>query len=589
MLLRSLLRTKNLDEILASADDQRGLRRALGAFSLTMLGIGAIIGAGIFSSVGTAAAGGADHLGAGPALIISFILTAIACGFAGLCYAELASMVPVSGSAYTYAYATLGELVAWIIGWDLIIEYAVGNVAVAISWSGYFQELLRGIGMEMPTWLGVDYRTASQAATRVAEVVASGADPVATLGESIVRLAGVLAGAPRILGTPIIFNLPAFLIVMLVTWILVIGIRESARFNTAMVILKLGLIGFFVVLGAFYVEPANWTPFAPNGFHGIATAAAIIFFAYIGFDAVSTAAEETRNPKRDMPIAILGSLAVCTVIYIGVAIVLTGMLPWDQLGTAEPLATAFANLGMNWAAGVIALGAVFATTSVLVVFQLGQPRIFFSMARDGLLPGWAARIHPRYRTPHVTTWITGILVAFFAAIANLDEVVQLTNIGTLFAFILVCIGVTVLRLKDPGRERPFRVPLGPWIIPALGAACCLFLMIYLPPASWWRFVGWLVLGAAIYSAYGYSRSIIGRAAGRPAVTPASMRIAAAGFLVVAIGLFVLPHDLGPFALAGALSDATAAEHARALWGALAIAAGAVAVTAGFWRLARKGN
>ncbi|HEX5758603.1 MAG TPA: amino acid permease [Thermoanaerobaculia bacterium] len=579
-MLRGLFRTKSLNAILASTEAPgAGLKRSLGAVQLTMLGIGAVIGAGIFSTVGTAAAGGGDHLGAGPALIVSFMITALTCGFAALCYAEFASMVPVSGSAYTYSYATLGELVGWIIGWDLIIEYAVGNVAVAISWSGYFQELLRGFGLELPKWLGTDYRTAFQAAEQVASARAGGVDP-ATLGIAVERAAQALVDAPRLLGFPLVFNLPAFLIVMLVTCVLVVGIRESAWFNTSMVALKLAIIGFFVVLGAFYVKPENWTPFAPNGFAGIAGAAAIIFFAYIGFDAVSTAAEETRNPKRDMPIAILGSLAVCTVIYIAVAAVLTGMLPWRQLGTAEPLATAFSGLGMTWPAFIISLGAVFATTSVLVVFQLGQPRIFFSMARDGLLPAWAARVHPRYRTPHVTTWVTGIVVAVFAGLANINEVVELTNIGTLFAFLLVCVGVTVLRYKDPARPRGFRVPFGPWVVPMLGAASCLFLMVYLPPASWWRFIGWLVLGMAVYLFYGYSHSAVGREAGRPARTTGAQETAALGFLLAAAGLFFIPHDAGPAELLREAATTGAEGHWRALIGLSLLAVGIVLAAAG---------
>jgi len=577
-----LMRKKSLDEILAApeAAHGQGLKRNLSAFSLTMLGIGAVIGAGIFSSVGTAAAGGADHLGAGPALILSFVLTAIACGFAALCYAELAAMVPISGSAYTYSYATLGELVAWIIGWDLIIEYAVGNIAVAISWSGYFQELLRGFGIHWPVWLGLDYRTAAQSAASVAAAIAAGKDPVAELGAATVRMAQALADAPHIGSFALVFNLPAFLIVMLITVILVRGIRESAAFNSWMVGLKLAIIAFFLAMGAFYVKPENWTPFAPNGFRGIAGAAAIIFFAYIGFDAVSTASEESKNPQRDMPIAILGSLAVCTVIYIAVAAVLTGMLPWNQLGTAEPLATAFSSLGMNWPALVISLGAVFATTSVLLVFQLGQPRIFFSMGRDGLLPSWAARVHPKYRTPYITTWITGWFVAVLAGFANIDEIVQLTNIGTLFAFVLVCIGVSVLRVKDPDRHRPFRVPGGTFLVPTLGALCCIFLMVYLPPASWWRFIGWLVFGAAIYAAYGYSSSVLGRKAGRPAKRPAFMTWMAYGFLLCGIGLFVIPHNAGLGQLIAEALDAASGDHLRALVGLGFVLVGVAAVALG---------
>jgi APA family basic amino acid/polyamine antiporter len=578
-LLQGIFRTKSLNAILASTENpENQLRRSLGAFQLTLLGIGAIIGAGIFSTVGTAAAGGAEHPGAGPGIVLSFVLTAITCGFAALCYAEFASMVPVSGSAYTYAYATLGELIGWIIGWDLIIEYAVGNVAVAISWSGYFQELLRNVGLSFPDWLAVDYRSAAQAAAQVAETQAKGGS-VEALGGAILQAANALATAPHLLGIPLVFNLPAFLIVMLITVVLVVGIRESAWFNSAMVLLKLAIITFFVILGFFYVKTENWHPFMPNGYHGVFTAAAIIFFAYIGFDAVSTAAEETRNPKRDMPIAIISSLVACTLIYILVALVLTGMLPWKQLGTAEPLATAFSALGLKWPTIIISLGAVFATTSVLLVFQMGQPRIFFSMARDGLLPQWAAKVHPKYRTPWVTTWLTGILVAVFAGIANINEVVELTNIGTLFAFVLVCVGITILRYKDPGRERPFRVPLGPWLIPMLGAGFCIFLMFYLPPTSWWRFIGWLILGMSIYFSYGYTHSVVGRESGRPAKPP-GQNLAGLGFLLAAVGLFTIPHDAGLPTLISEAMTAGVEDHLRSLIGLSLIVLGLIAGTIG---------
>jgi basic amino acid/polyamine antiporter, APA family len=503
-----LFRVKPLDQLISDVESGQHLKRTLGPIQLTSLGVGAIIGAGIFSTVGTAAAGGADHIGAGPAIVLSFVLTAIACGFAALCYAEFAAMVPVSGSAYTYAYATLGEFVAWVIGWDLIIEYAVGNVAVAISWSGYFQELLRGVGLSIPGWLGIDYRSAAEAAGQVAAAQAGGVDP-SSLGVAVMRSAAAMANAPHLFGVPIVFNLPAFLIVALVTWVLVKGVSESAWTNTAMVALKLVIIAFFLVVGIFYVKPANWTPFAPNGFAGVSSAAAIIFFAYIGFDAVSTAAEEARNPQRDMPIGILASLVVCTLIYVAVAFVLTGLLPFKQLDTAEPLATAFSGLGMNWTAGIISLGAVFATTSVLVVFQLGQPRIFFSMARDGLLPPWAAKVHPKYRTPHITTILTGVFVAVFAAIANIDEIVELTNIGTLFAFILVALGIIILRHTEPQRARPFRAPLVP-LVPLLAVLSCGYLMTELPWVTWVRFVVWLAVGLIFYFTYGYKKSKLGR-------------------------------------------------------------------------------
>jgi APA family basic amino acid/polyamine antiporter len=498
--MSQLFRIKSLDRILADADEpQHQLKRVLGPIQLIALGIGAVVGAGIFAVIGSAAAGGGHHDGAGPALVVSILITAIGCGFCALCYAEFASLVPIAGSAYTYSYATLGEFVAWIIGWDLIIEYAMGNVAVAVSWSGYFVELLKGLGMQIPPWMTTDLTTA-------------------------LKTPGFMAAAPHLGGIPIVFNLPAAAITALVTWVLVIGIKESARFNTAMVVLKLFILVFFILVGAFYVKPANWHPFAPNGWAGIGTGAALIFFAYIGFDAVSTAAEECRNPQKDMPIGMIGSLAICTVLYVATALVLTGMVPLDQIrGSSEPLAKAFSLLGMNWAAGIVAFGAVVATTAVLLVFQYGQARIFFSMARDGLLPPSFSRIHPRYKTPHVTTIWIGVAVGLLAAFANLDVFVELTNIGTLFAFILVSIGIIVLRKKDPDRPRVFRTPLVP-LTPILGILICLYLIVGLPwiqstpaglvftrygglpVATWFRFAGWLVIGLVIYFLYGFRRS-----------------------------------------------------------------------------------
>ena len=500
--MRQLFRRKSLDRLVGeTVEPQHQLKRALGPVHLTLFGVGAIVGAGIFSTVGSAAAGGGDHVGAGPAIIVSFLIMAPICGLAGLCYAEFASMAPVSGSAYTYAYATLGELVAWIIGWDLILEYAVGNVAVAISWSGYFQALLH---YHWPVWLGVDYRTALHAVAAVTDATAKHVD-LATLDDSVVRAAQAWHDAPYFLGVPIIFNLPAFAIVMLVTWVLVIGIKESAWFNSAMVILKLVILLFFLILGAFYVKPENWAPFAPHGWKGIASGAAVIFFAYIGFDAVSTAAEETRKPQRDMPIGILGSLGVCTVIYVAVAVVLTGMLPSNKLDTAEPLATAFTGLGLNWAVVIISVGALLATASVLLVFQLGQTRIFFSMARDGLLPPWASAVHPKYRTPHLSIILTGILVAAFAGVMNIDEVVDLCNIGTAFAFILVAAGIIILRRTEPNRPRGFKTPWVPWV-PLASILTCAWLMSALPKVTWLRFGIWLVVGLALYFCYGFWRS-----------------------------------------------------------------------------------
>jgi APA family basic amino acid/polyamine antiporter len=502
-----LFRRKPVDQL--TSETGQGLRRVLGKWDLTALGVGGIIGAGIFAATGSAIAGGASHIGAGPAIVLSFLITGVACGFAALCYAEFAAMIPVSGSAYTYSYAALGELVAWIIGWDLIIEYAIGNVAVAISWSGHFHELIRTFGLELPAWLATDYRTAIQAAGRVAD---------GPTDAGVQYLGSALSNAPHVFGVPIVINLPAFVIVALITALLVYGIRESAHSNSAMVLLKVGIVLFFVAIGATFIEPSNYTAhggFAPNGWEGISSAAAIIFFAYIGFDAVSTAAEEAKDPKRDMPFGIIVSLIICTVLYILVALVMTGMTPWNELGTAEPMLTALQGASGSprlAAVGrvVIAFGAVVAMTSVLLVFQLGQPRIFFSMARDGLLPAWAAKVHPKFRTPYVTTIISGIFVATFAAFANINEAVELTNIGTLFAFVLVSIGVLVLRFKEPDRPRPFRVPFAP-VTATISIVACTYLMTKLPRVTWMRFGVWLAIGAVLYFAYGFRHSRLRKA------------------------------------------------------------------------------
>lgn len=490
-MLGELFRRKTVDSILRESErPEYRLKRALTAVDLVALGIGAIIGAGIFALTGTAAAGTVDPTtgevlrpGAGPGLILSFALTALACGFCALCYAEFASLIPISGSAYTYAYATLGELLAWIIGWDLILEYAVGNIAVAVSWSGYFLELLRGLGLEIPSewrWLTVSYNVG-------------------------VHTPEIVAHAPRLFGIPVIFNLPAFGIVAVLTVLLVIGVKESARFNAFMVAVKLLVLFFFIVVGFFYVKPENWHPFAPNGWKGIMTGAALVFFAYIGFDAISTTAEETRNPQRDLPLGMIGSLLVCTILYVITAAVLTGLVPYSELNVPEPLALALRILNLDWAAGIVAFGAVVATTSVLLVFQMGQPRIFFSMSRDGLLPERFARVHPRFKTPYVTTILTGVVVALSAAFLDIGEAAELTNIGTLFAFVLVCAGVLVLRYTDPERPRPFRTPLVPWV-PILGIASCLYLMLSLPRLTWMRFGVWLAVGLLIYVFYGVTHS-----------------------------------------------------------------------------------
>jgi APA family basic amino acid/polyamine antiporter len=490
-MLDRLFRRKNLDDLISESEEPESrLKRALGAFDVVMLGIGAIIGAGIFATIGTAAAGDMSRLGAGPALILSFICTGVACGFAALCYAEFAAMVPISGSAYTYSYATLGELIAWIIGWDLIIEYAVGNVAVAISWANYFKTLVAGFGIIVPDWLSTDYRTAA-------------------------HIPGLLDSAPHIFGIPIVFNILAIGIVAAITVVLVIGIRESATANTWMVMLKLVVLAFFIFVGIKFVKPENWHPFAPNGWAGIQAGAAVVFFAYIGFDAVSTVAEECKNPKRDLPIGIIGSLIVCTIIYVIVAAVFTGIIPFDTLRhmlatqQAEPLTLAiqYANIGKwaGWTIGIIAFGSVIAHTAVLLVFQMGQPRIFFSMARDGLLPPVFAKVHPKYRTPYVTTIMTGVAVGVCAMFTSIDEMVDLTNIGTLFAFVLVCIGILILRKRDPDRPRSFRTPWVP-VVPVLGILSCLYLMTGLPWVTWVRFGLWLLVGLGVYFMYGANHS-----------------------------------------------------------------------------------
>jgi APA family basic amino acid/polyamine antiporter len=565
-LLRGLFRTKNLNEILASAGGpQFSLKRTLGAFSVTLIGIGAIIGAGIFATVGTAASGTAERAGAGPSLMLSFVVTAIVCGFTALCYAELASMVPISGSAYTYSYATLGELIAWIIGWDLIIEYAIGNVAVAISWAEFFNRLLRNLGIHLPEWLTSNYRTATPE---------------------------VLASAPHWFGIPIVFNILAFGIVALITIVLVWGIKESSNFNAVMVMIKILVLLFFIGLALYYVSPStmveHWKPFQPQGWMGTLTGAAVVFFAYIGFDAVSTVAEETKNPAHDLPVGIIASLIICTVLYILVAGVFTGMVPWetvrgwtaDQRGESLTMALETVAPHALWQNTVIAFGSVVAHTAVLLVFQLGQPRIFFSMARDGLLPSWFASVHPRFKTPYVTTILTGIAVGGIAAFATVDEMVSLTNIGTLFAFILVCLGVIVLRHKDPHRPRPFKVPLGPYLLPGLGAISCAFLIYFLPEGSYWRFVGWLALGLGVYFSYGYTRSAVGQKMGRPSLTPAGLKFAGMCCVLIAVGLFVIPHDVAPRELFSEAFKSGAENHGQTLYGLLIIIGGIVGAALG---------
>lgn len=462
--LSRLFRTKSVEQILADSDhpDHR-LKKTLTAWDLTMLGIGAIIGTGIFVLIGTAIVGDAHRPGAGPGIILSFVLSGLTCALAALCYAEFSTMIPAAGSAYTYSYATLGEFLAWLTGWNLILEYGVACVAVAIGWSGYFNNILHALGIELPLW-----------ATR----------------------------APADGG---LMNLPAAIIVLLVTIVLVIGVKESARTAGVIVLIKLAAIVVFLAIGTPAVEPANWTPFMPFGFEGVGAAAAIVFFAYIGFDAVSTTAEEARNPQRDLPIGIIASLTICTVLYVAVAAVLTGIVPYERVDVHAPVAEALRGAGFQWGASVVAVGALAGISSVLVVMMIGQIRVFFAMSRDRLVGPWLAKVHPRFGTPHRATILTGVAIAFLSAFVPIGEAADMTNIGTLFAFALVCGGVLILRRTRPGLHRPFRVPFMPWV-PLLAMAACIGLMLFLPGITWIRFGVWTIVGIAIYFAYSMKHS-----------------------------------------------------------------------------------
>ena len=459
----NLLRTKSIEQLVGDAEHGgKALKRTLTGLDLTLLGIGAIIGTGIFVLTGTAAANQA-----GPAIVLAYVAAGLACGFAALCYAEFAAMIPISGSAYTYAYATLGEIFAWMIGWDLILEYAVGSMTVAVGWSGYFQRILAGFGIHLPAWMSAAPATGVEGA---------------------------------------ILNLPAMLIVLVITALLVVGVRESARFNAAMVVIKLAAILFFIIVGIRYVEPTNWQPFMPYGYNGIFAAAAVVFFAYIGFDAVSTTAEEAKNPARDLPIGIIASLIICTVLYLAVAGVLTGIVPVVQYKNDAqflnaPVGYALSVINMDWAAGLVSAGAVAGITSVLLVMLMSQPRIFFSMSRDGLFPAGVSKVHPKFRTPYITTMITGVIVSIVAGFTPIQVLGEMTSIGTLFAFVVVCAAVLILRVKRPDARRPFRVPFGP-LFPVLGVLSCVYLMVNLTVMTWVRFLVWLDLGMIIYWFYG---------------------------------------------------------------------------------------
>lgn len=562
---KSIFRKKSIVKILQDSKDGYGdgehssLNKVLTVKDLTFMGIAAVIGAGIFSTIGAASYNG------GPGVSILFVLTAITCGFSALCYAEFASRIPVSGSAYTYAYASFGELIAWIIGWDLLMEYAIGNIAVAISWSGYFVNLLRGFNIHIPAYLTMDYFSAYTANNEVLKVTAAGGS-LDSLSANVRNAAEAWAIAPSIGGIRLIADFPALVIVFLITALVYIGIKETKKATNAMVILKIFVVLAVIVIGFFYVTPANWHPFLPNGFSGMMKGVSGVFFAYIGFDAISTTAEECENPQKDLPRGMIYSLVICTVLYILVALVLTGMVNYSELQVADPLAFVFERVGLNNISYVISISAVIATASVLLIFQMGQPRIWMSMSRDGLLPKAFSRIHPKFKTPSFATIVTGFVVAIPALFMNLTEVTDLTSIGTLFAFVLVCSGVLLLpadeqindgkkRFRMPYINGKFIVPIllivgivffyqdiinllnfsESWevlrerlplflflilalaisilsflknlsLIPVLGLLSCSYLMTELGYTNWLRFLIWLAIGLIVYFGYGYRNS-----------------------------------------------------------------------------------
>ena len=568
---KSVFRKKSISYILnqanteglADAEDHR-LSKNLTVYDLTAFGIAAIVGAGIFSTIGTAASNG------GPAVILLFIFTAIACTFSGLCYAQFASMIPVAGSAYTYAYTTFGELFAWIIGWDLLLEYAIGNIAVAISWSDYFTSFLSRVGINIPPYFTMDYLSASRGHEAALAILAKGEK----IPENLLNAHNAWLNSPAIGSFHLIADLPALLIVFAITLLVYIGIKESKMASNIMVIIKLVIITMVIVVGSFYVKPENWTPFAPEGFSGVMKGVSSVFFAYIGFDAISTTAEECKNPQRDLPRGIFYSLIICTVLYVFIAAILTGMVNYKELAVGDPLAFVFERVNLNWVSGIISFSAIIAMASVLLVFQMGQPRIWMSMSRDGLLPKAFSKVHPKFKTPSFATIVTGLVVAIPSLFMNLTEVTDLTSIGTLFAFVLVCGGILLIDQEDI-REGSFRVPyfnakfivpiftiisyavifiyypqnvseffsgVDPArpeldafhvikekipmflflittivlaifsflknfsLIPILGLLSCFYLMTGLGWLNWVRFVSWLALGLVIYFAYSYKNS-----------------------------------------------------------------------------------
>lgn len=559
-----LFRKKSMSKIVQEAaretETHGGLRKVLGVKDLVSMGIAAVVGAGIFSTIGSAAYNG------GPAISLLFVITAVTCGFSALCYAEFASRVPIAGSAYTYAYVSFGEMIAWVIGWALILEYAIGNIVVAISWSGYFNNLLEGFGLYLPAWLTTDPSTARLAYSEVETVLAQGQP----LNENLQFVQNAWMSAPVLFGKHIFINLPAFIIVCLISVLTYVGIKESKKTTNFLVVFKIVVILFVIVIGFFYVEPTNWSPFMPNGFEGVLRGVSAVFYAYIGFDAISTTAEECKNPQRDLPRGMIYSLLICTVLYILISFVLTGMVPFTELRVTDPLAFVFDRVGQKWIGYIVSISAVVATTSVLLVFQLGQPRIWMSMSRDGLLPKAFSKIHPKYQTPWFSTIVTAVIVAVPSLFMASDLMTDLTSIGTLFAFVLVSGGVLMLpRLSKESERlspRKFRLPYinGKFIVPLLfllylyfvrdelissvghigsiglqtflflifvalgsvlsiltflrnfslipimGVLFCSYLLIEIPALSWLYFLGWLTVGLAVYFSYGYWKSSLNK-------------------------------------------------------------------------------
>jgi APA family basic amino acid/polyamine antiporter len=518
-----LFARKSMDALMSEAreEGEHTLERALGPFQLTALGVGAVIGAGIFVLAGL----GAHY--AGPGLMLSFVLSGLGCAFAGLCYAEFAAMIPLAGSAYTYAYATLGELIAWIIGWDLTLEYAMGASTVSSGWSNNFVELLDVFHVKFPLWLAYDHWTGLRKAMEevARQVMATNfsslvpgtqayikqmSDLIAAPSIDMITRAHAVLGAPVLFGHEIGINLPALLIALVITTVLAIGIKESAKFNTAIVVVKVAVVLFVLGLGAKYVHPgnwgSNWHEFAPFGLSGIGAGAAYIFFAYIGFDAVSTTAQEAKNPQRDLPIGMIASLLVCTLLYIGVAGVLTGMVPWQSVNIEAPIARAFLDRGLTWASDIIVVGALAGLTSVMLVMLLGQTRVLYAMASDGLLPRkFFAEVHPRFRTPFRNTFLVGTLAGIVGAVTPIDDIGKMVNIGTLLAFVIVCIAIMVLRKTEPEKHRPFRTPWVPFV-PVMGILFNGYMMIKLGWLNWARLIVWLVIGLVVYFTYSVKHS-----------------------------------------------------------------------------------